>query len=156
MPSTRRNCITQAIAILAAVAPAGGYVNDLTASGTVSIAQETVQRRRESGAPIAVRVRDMEEEIERASVTGDLMQSRLRLAVELMRKSPADVAIVDAMNDLIADVRLAIDRNTNLNGVAVDAWVAAIEPPAYDFDQQDGTCTMYVDVLYYLTQGAGV
>jgi hypothetical protein len=156
MASSRKQAVAQLVAILGAIAPAGGYTNDLTGPGACSIAQETQQRRRESGLPAIVRIRDADEFIERASVTGDRMQARLVLVIELYRKRVGDEVVVNQMNDLIEDVRLAIDKNTTLNGAVVDCFVSAVEAPVYDFDEQDSTCSLQATADYYFTQGAGV
>jgi hypothetical protein len=154
--SARRSALNALVTILRGVTPGAGYVNDLSGTVTVTIVTDSMIKRRESGVLVAVRVRDGAETAQRVSLTGGSMVGALSLVVELLVRSRGDTMLVDTTNDLIGDVRLAVDKNTRLQNTVTDAYVTVVGEPDYDFDGRVAAVTLVIAATYDYTQGASI
>jgi hypothetical protein len=150
--SIRSQAINAIVATIAAVNGTSDYFTDLTGPKVVSLAQEAAQKRRDLGLPIIIRVRDSIEETRRADQHSAL-DSRLEVIIEVFVRAGMDEVVVDKANNVIHDVRLALDRNTQLGGVVYDCFITTIGEPEYDFDSRFASFAMVATVRYDMMQG---
>jgi hypothetical protein len=154
--SHRKLAYTALVTTLQGVTPGAGYTNDLSGTGIVSVAIESWEKRREMRKQVLVRVRDGAETVSHGSLTGGTQDGVLSLVIELLVRATGDARIVDTANDLIADVRLAVDKNPRLGNAVTDAFVSIVGEPDYDFDGRVAAVTLVVAATYDWTQGAGI
>jgi hypothetical protein len=146
--SIRQNAIGSLVATLQSITPANGYLNDFSGSGVVSLAQETVEARQEMNRAVVIRVRDGAEITDRRGAHDTVMQARLALVVEVIVRKVQNVAMVTTVNDVIGDIRLAVDKNVHLNQFVDDATVQQISEPSYDWTQQVAVFALTVVAIY--------
>jgi hypothetical protein len=153
-PSHRLTAVTGLVNTLAAITVAGGYNTNLNGTGVVAKAFDTVQAQRESGLPVSVRVWDSDEMVVRELLGGQTTyEATLTLKVSIACAKTSTDSMVDTLNYVLRDVRLAVDKNPTLGAMLRDAHVSNVDEPTYEFDGEFAYVAATVTTVYYYVQG---
>ena len=127
------------------------YFNNLSVAGTVELGRETTPSMLEGGSPVVMRVRDLEDRHE--PIGGADTQGRVQIGVDVLVRDAA-TTLVERLQDVLADVTLAIGKNRGLGGQSTTLRLASVDPPTYDFDGQVAYVLVRVAATYDYVAGA--
>lgn len=151
--SKRKNAIAQLVTVLAAVTSGADYFNTFSGDQQVAATFDGDDARMAVPHNPTLRIRDAQEVFQRnyanrGAGTDDTATLHLMVDV-LMRHQTGDGAnIVNELQDIFHDIRLAIDKNPTLNNAVNDAMVDQITPPIYDTVQNLAAAEVRVRVTY--------
>lgn len=127
------------------------YFSDLSGNYTVQLGRESLGSLTEGKNPVAVRIYDgLDSQIYRgvnAEVEADLEV----IVVVVVRNSSG--TLVERLNDVIADIELAVGLNRSGGGDCTDLRIKSIDPPNYDFEREVATAIIRIAGSYSYTAG---
>lgn len=147
--STRKNALTQLVAILGAVTSGATYFYSLNGTGQVALATEPDDARLSKFA-LTVRVMDgLESHVRDFTSPRDAeATAKLELIVDILLRRTASGSIVNQIADALHDVTLAVALNPTLNGTVNDTRVREIDGPIYDTENNLGAAIVRLEVIY--------
>lgn len=142
------------LAVRTAIRAATGdpnYFNDLSGNYVVQLGRESLGSLVEGRDLVAIRVYDGLDSQAMRGVNAEMTAQLEVLVVVVVRNSSA--TLVEKMNDVIADVELAIGANRSAGGDCTDLMIRSIDPPNYDFEREVATTIVRIAAEYSYTAG---
>lgn len=149
----RRRKIVEAVRDAIRTANGGvDFFYDLSGAMTVTLLNDTTMQRVENSKGVAVRVWDGAEQHSRGGVKGT-RTVQLEVLVRVM-VADNNLDLVLKLNDVIADIILAVGRNKALGGFCTSMGVGSIDAPTYDFSQSVAATTVRIKAEYDYDEGS--
>lgn len=157
--TVRWDAIQAIVATLKTINGTGDYTEDLSIGDRASDGFETREQRQQMRHSATARVVEGVERVEHPEISGAIEDTFLEVAIDFMVKGNAadtTTTIRKRLNQGLGDINLAIARNKKLGGLVVWIVKAAIDAPAYAFDQRTGSAVMRFIVRYNNVAGTTI
>ena len=155
----RWDIIQAVVAVLRTIDATGDYTENLSGTARATDGFETREQRQQQRYTATARVEEGTERVDHPELTSELEDTFLEIIVDFMvkgRSVDTSTTLRAKLNKGLGDINLAIGRNKTLGGKVVWIAKAAVDEPAYDFDQRIGSVKVRFIVRYYNVAGTTI